>query len=143
MSHATLSATASDLVLIGLSRTSKTPLSIYLAHKGVKVANVPPLIKNYRGRRPSSTQVPQSALKVFALSVSLDGLVKIRRARLRHLGLPESSDYATRDAVADEIKWVQDFFKKNGWPILDVTGRAIEETAAEILKVMDQRSERV
>ncbi len=127
-----------DIVLVGLSRTSKTPLSIYLAHKGVKCANVP-LIKNI-APPPELFEIAQS--KVFALTVNLDGLVKIRRARLRHLGLPESSEYATRDAVADEIKWVQEFFAKHGWPVIDVTGRAIEETAAEILKIMDQRDEK-
>jgi regulator of PEP synthase PpsR (kinase-PPPase family) len=125
-----------DIVLVGLSRTSKTPLSIYLAHKGWKVANVP-LVK---GIEPPSELYEVPFQKVYALQIGLDALVKIRRARLRHLGLSEGSDYATRDSVADEIRWVQDLYGKHPeWPVFDVTNRAIEETAAEILKVHESR----
>lgn len=125
-----------DIVLVGLSRTSKTPLSIYLAHKGWRVANVP-LVK---GINPPNElfEIPQQ--KIFALSIGLDALVKIRRARLRHLGISEGSDYATRDSVADELRWVQDLYARHpDWPVFDVTNRAIEETAAEILKLHESR----
>ena len=124
-----------DLVLVGLSRTSKTPLSIFMAHKGVKSANVP-LIRNIEPP-PELFQIAQN--KIYALSINIDALIKIRRARLRHLGLSETSDYATRESVAEEIKWVQDLYAQHHWPIFDVTNRAIEETAAEILKVHEQR----
>jgi len=123
-----------DIVLVGLSRTSKTPLSIYLAHKGWRVANVP-LVKGIDPPR-ELFEVPQH--KIFALQIGLDALVKIRRARLKHLGLPEGSDYATRDSVAEELRWVQELYARHpDWPIFDVTNRAIEETAAEILKVYE------
>lgn len=124
-----------DVVLVGLSRTSKTPLSIFMAHKGVKAANVP-LIRNIEPP-PELFQIAQN--KIYALSINIDALIKIRRARLRHLGLSETSDYATRESVAEEIKWVNDLYAQHGWPIFDVTNRAIEETAAEILKVHEQR----
>ena len=121
-----------DIVLVGLSRTSKTPLSIYLAHKGWRVANVP-LVKDIDPPRELFEVPPR---KVFALQIGLDALVKIRRARLKHLGLPEGSDYATRASVAEELRWVQELYARHPeWPIFDVTNRAIEETAAEILKV--------
>jgi regulator of PEP synthase PpsR (kinase-PPPase family) len=124
-----------DIVLVGLSRTSKTPLSIYLAHKGWKVANVP-LVRPI----PPPQELFQIAQeKIFALSIGLDALIKIRRARLRHLGLSETAEYATRDSVAAEIKWVQEFYAQHPhWPVFDVTNRAIEETAAEVLRIHEQ-----
>lgn len=121
-----------DVVLVGLSRTSKTPLSMYLAHKGVKVANLP-LVPSIDPPTEINSVDPR---RVFALTVSLDALVKIRRARLRHLGLPESADYATRESVAAELRWVEEFYQRHPeWKCFDVTNRAIEETAAEILRV--------
>lgn len=129
-----------DIILVGLSRTSKTPVSIYLAHKGVKVANVP-LVKNIP---PPQELFDISQDKIYALKIGVEALTKIRKARLRHLGLPEGSEYATRESIIEETKWVQTLYAEHPqWPVFEVTNRAIEETASEILKIHAQRQRRL
>jgi regulator of PEP synthase PpsR (kinase-PPPase family) len=126
-----------DLVLVGISRTSKTPLSTYLAQKGIKVANCPLVL----GVDPPTEleQVPPS--KVYGLTIQADSLVRIRQARLSHLGMPADSSYAMRDHIQREISYAQEIFRKHpDWPVIDVTSKAIEETAADILRLMKQRS---
>ncbi|MBA3061319.1 MAG: kinase/pyrophosphorylase, partial [Nitrospirae bacterium] len=119
-----------DIILVGLSRTGKTPLSTYLAHQGWKVANVP---------IHPDMETPQYLFqaeqrKAFALIINIESLVKLREARLKQLGLEPDAKYADPVKVAGEIEWCIDFFKQHPrWRIVDVSNRAIEEVAASIV----------
>lgn len=126
----------SDLVLVGVSRTSKTPLSTFLAQKGYKVSNVPLVL----GIPPPEELSKVDQEKVFGLTIKLDELLRIRMARLRHLGMPGDTSYAQRDHVAREIAYAQSVFRQHAnWPVIDITGKAIEETAADILRIRKDR----
>jgi len=119
-----------DIILVGLSRTGKTPLSTYLAHQGWKVANVP--IHPDMEAPQDLYQIDQH--KVFALIINIESLVKLREGRLQQLGLDSDARYADPVKVADEIEWCMNFFKHNPrWRIVDVSNRAIEEVAASIV----------
>ncbi len=119
-----------DIILVGLSRTGKTPLSTYLAHQGWKVANVP--IHPDMEAPQDLYQIDQH--KVFALIINVESLVKLREGRLQQLGLDSDARYADPVKVADEIEWCMNFFKHNPrWRIVDVSNRAIEEVAANIV----------
>jgi regulator of PEP synthase PpsR (kinase-PPPase family) len=119
-----------DIILVGLSRTGKTPLSTYLANQGWKVANVPV---------HPDMETPQELLqtdqrKVFALIINVESLVKLREARLKQLGLEPDARYADPVRVFEEIEWCMNFFKQNlRWRIVDVSNKAIEEVAASIV----------
>jgi len=125
-----------DVVLTGVSRTSKTPTSIYLANRGVKTANVP-LVPN--------TPVPPQleALKVplvVGLFASPERIVQIRQNRLLGLNAHRDDDlYVDRQAVAEEIAFSRRLCAKHNWPIIDVTRRSIEETAAEVIALLTER----
>ncbi len=118
-----------DILLIGVSRTSKTPTSIYLANRGYKTANVPlvphlplpPAIDHLR--RPL----------IVGLFASADRIVQIRQNRLLSLNADAQSDYVDRAAVAEEVAASRRLFAERGWSTIDVTRRSIEETAANIL----------
>ena len=128
-----------DVVLVGISRTSKTPLSTYLAQRGYKVANVP-IVK---GIEPPSELFTVDQDKVFALQISADALFRIRQARLQQLGMPADTAYGVRDHILKEIGYAQQIFDANPhWPVLEVTDKAIEETAANLLSIRQQREER-
>jgi len=119
-----------DLVLVGLSRTGKTPLSTYLANSGWKVANVP--IHPHMDPPEELFQIDQR--KVFALIINVESLVKLREARLEQLGLEAHAKYADPVQVSDEIEWCDKFYKENPrWRVIDVSTRAIEEVAAGII----------
>jgi regulator of PEP synthase PpsR (kinase-PPPase family) len=123
---------AADVVLVGVSRTSKTPTCIYLAHRGVRAANVP--------------LVPLSALPagllelkgvpVVGLTLSPDRLVQIRRNRLQSLNEGRESSYVDADAVRAEIVEARRLFDRHGWPVIDVTRRSVEETAAAVINLL-------
>jgi [pyruvate, water dikinase]-phosphate phosphotransferase / [pyruvate, water dikinase] kinase len=125
-----------DVVLTGVSRTSKTPTSIYLANRGVKTANVP-LVPN--------TPVPPQleALKeplVVGLFASPERIVQIRQNRLLGLNAHRDDDlYVDRQAVAEEIAFSRRLCAKHNWPIIDVTRRSIEETAAAVMALLTER----
>ena len=128
-----------DMVLIGLSRTSKTPLSMYLAHKAYRVANVP-LVPEIP---PPKELFEVDQEKVFALIIDLNSLVRVRHQRLRALGLPPDADYAARENIARELRWCREFYARHPtWPVVDTSGRAVEETAAEIIRIMKERRAR-
>jgi regulator of PEP synthase PpsR (kinase-PPPase family) len=125
-----------DLVLVGISRTSKTPLSTFLAQKGLRVANVPLVL----GVDPPNELDQVDPNKVYGLTIQPDHLARIRQARLMHLGMPPDSSYGMRDHIQREIGFAQDIFRAHpDWPIIDVTAKAIEETAADILRIRKQR----
>jgi regulator of PEP synthase PpsR (kinase-PPPase family) len=126
-----------DLVLVGISRTSKTPLSMFLANKGYRVANVPLVL----GVDPPAELEQVNGDRCYGLSIQADALVKIRQVRLQHLGMPSDSSYGMREHIQRELAYAQEVFRKHpDWPVIDVTGKAIEESAADILRIAKQRA---
>lgn len=124
-----------DLVLVGVSRTSKTPTSLYLAqHEGLKTANVP-LVP---GIEPPAVLFSMPSAKIVGLTVNPDLLAEIRASRLVALGLPPESAYGDRQAISDETAFARTIFKRLGCPVVDVTHKAVEETASEILALLQQ-----
>jgi regulator of PEP synthase PpsR (kinase-PPPase family) len=129
----------SDIVLVGISRTSKTPLSTYLAQRGFKCANVP-IVK---GIEPPTELFAVDQDKIFGLQIASEALFRIRQARLQQLGMPADTAYGMKDHIQREIDYAQQIFDANPhWPVLDVTDKAIEETAATMLAIRAQREER-
>jgi len=120
----------SDILLLGISRTSKTPLSVYLALRGHKVANLP-LVREVPLPRELD-QVDRS--KMIGLSISAEKLVQLRETRLVKLGRPLSEEYASFDRINEELAYARKVFDQMGnIPVIDVTGKAIEEIATEVL----------
>ncbi|MFD0695806.1 pyruvate, water dikinase regulatory protein [Paenibacillus sp. GCM10027628] len=120
------------IVLLGPSRTSKTPLSIYLAHKGYKVSNYP-LVPEVK---PPSVIYELDPRKVVGLTMSPEQLVRIRTERLKAVGLPFGAKYATTERVAEELEFAVNLYREIGCTVLDVSEKAIEETAGMILANM-------
>ncbi|APF36046.1 Regulator of PEP synthase PpsR, kinase-PPPase family (combines ADP:protein kinase and phosphorylase activities) [Chelatococcus sambhunathii] len=118
-----------DVVLVGVSRTSKTPTSIYLANRGIKTANIP-LVPGIP--LPESLQNAKKPL-IVGLVASPERIVQIRQNRLLSLNADEASPYVDRDSVAEEIAQSRRLFARSQWPMIDVTRRSIEETAAAII----------
>jgi regulator of PEP synthase PpsR (kinase-PPPase family) len=127
-----------DIVLVGVSRTSKTPLSTLLAQRGLKVANLPLVLGV--GIPPELEEAPQD--RIVGLTIGIDQLCEIRQARLRQLGMPPETTYALREHVKEELQFANKIFGAHSWPVIDVTGRAIEETAVIILEALKERDER-
>ena len=123
---------AADVVLVGVSRTSKTPTSIYLAHRGIRAANVP-LVP---GAEPPAQLFNLKRAVVVGLTVSPDRLIQIRRNRLLNLREERESAYIELESVRDEIVKARRMFEKYGWPVIDVTRRSVEETAAAVINVL-------
>jgi [pyruvate, water dikinase]-phosphate phosphotransferase / [pyruvate, water dikinase] kinase len=119
-----------DIVLIGVSRTSKTPLSQYLAHKRLKVANVP-IVPEVEPPE-QLFQVPRE--KCFGLKISPEKLLTIRRERLKSLGLNDQAIYANMDRIKEELAYFDEIVAKIGCDVIDVTNKAVEETASIIMK---------
>lgn len=124
-----------DVVLCGVSRTSKTPTCIYLAHRGIRAANVPLVPGQEDGERLTALKNPL----VIGLTVSPERLVQIRRNRLEGLNASRASDYVDHDAVRDETIKARRAFERRGWPVIDVTRRSVEETAAAIVNLLSER----
>lgn len=124
-----------DIVLLGVSRSSKTPLSIFLSHKGWKVANVP-LVLNH----PLPKELEKvDDRRIIALTIDPVKLAFIRAARLDKLGQP-SKEYASMEYITKETDYVLSLFKQHRrWPVFDITEKALEETATEIIKVISHR----
>jgi [pyruvate, water dikinase]-phosphate phosphotransferase / [pyruvate, water dikinase] kinase len=125
-----------DVVLVGISRTSKTPTSIYLANRGVKTANVP-LVPG----TPIPPQLEQlNQPLVVGLLASPERIVQIRQNRLLGLRAARDDDlYVDRDAITEEIAFSRRLCAKHNWPLIDVTRRSIEETAAAVLRLLSDR----
>ena len=120
-----------DIVLLGVSRTSKTPTCIYLAHRGIKAANIPIVPQIELPEAIETLKVPL----VVGLVSSPDRLVKIRRNRLLSLKQDPDTDYVDLEAVRSETAFARQLFARQGWPVIDVTRRSVEETAAAILNL--------
>ena len=129
----------SDIVLVGVSRTSKTPLSTYLAQRGCKVANIPIVL----GIDPPPELFEIDQEKIFGLTIEPEALHAIRLARIKNLGLNTISNYGHIEHIFMELEYAQEIFRKNpSWPVIDVTRRAIEESASIVLKNMSERQGR-
>lgn len=124
-------AVYADIVLIGISRTSKTPLCMYLAHKRIKAANIP-LVPEVA---PPEELYKLSPRKVIGLTVRPEVLNPIRQERLKALGLAPNADYASMERILKEIDYAEGIMKKVGCPIIDVSNKAVEETANKILQI--------
>ena len=124
-----------DVVLVGVSRTSKTPTCIYLANRGIKAANVPVV--------PEMTLPPELFTATRPVIVGLtndpERLIQVRRNRLSMLHHDERTDYTDMEAVREEVTAARRLFAEHHWPVIDVTRRSIEETAAAILKLIARR----
>jgi regulator of PEP synthase PpsR (kinase-PPPase family) len=129
-----------DVVLVGVSRSSKTPTSFYLANRGVKAANVP-LVPSL----PDPPGLENPTCPVIGLTLDADALIEIRRHRLRMIGAGDaagtmrhdSGDYVAEETVKAELLWARRLCVRRGWPVIDVTRRSIEETAATVLQLME------
>ncbi|MSO64687.1 MAG: kinase/pyrophosphorylase [Alphaproteobacteria bacterium] len=122
----------SDVVLVGVSRTSKTPTCMYLANRGAKAANVP-LVPD---RAPPEELITLKGPLVVGLVNSVNRLAQIRRNRLLLLKEQRESSYVDEDSIRAEVTEARRLFSRMKWPTIDVTGRSIEETAATILKLL-------
>ncbi len=125
-----------ELVLIGISRTSKTPLSMYLGNKNIKVANVPLVMEI----EPPKTLFEIPSNKIIGLTNNAENLNRIRGERLKALGLGRGSSYATFERILDELEYAERIMKKIGCPIIDVSNKAIEETAELVLSLASKNS---
>ncbi|MDA8351759.1 MAG: kinase/pyrophosphorylase [Firmicutes bacterium] len=121
-----------DVVLIGVSRTSKTPLSMYLAHKRLKVANVP-LVPEVE---PPDELFQVAPERCIGLSIDPDQLNGIRRERLKSLGLTAQANYANMERILQELEYAEQVMRRVGCPVLDVSNKAVEETANMVLDML-------
>jgi len=128
-----------DLILVGVSRSSKTPTSIYLAHKGYKVANVP-LVHGIE-LSPDLIKASQSGIPIVLLTINALDLERIRKVRFQNLGarLTQSDNYISSVKIREELQATRQLARQHGWPIIDVTDKAIEETASEILLLVNDK----
>ena len=123
------------MVVVGVSRSSKTPTCFYLAHRGLKAANVPIV---------PQVPLPEELLRaarplVVALYQSAQRLVEIRKNRMTMLRHDGDSDYIAPDAVRRELAYARRLYQERGWPVIDVTRRSVEETAAAIVQLYQER----
>lgn len=121
-----------DVVLVGVSRTSKTPLSMYLAHKQIKAANVP-LVPEVK---PPKELFEIDPKKVIGLIISPHQLNEIRKERLLALGLRDHASYASMERILAELDYAENIMKRLNCPVLDVTNKAVEETASRMLQII-------
>ncbi len=124
-----------DIIILGISRTSKTPTSIYLAQRGYRVANVP-LVP---GIEPPAVLAGEHRAFVVGLMASVERIADVRRNRVHLLADRELDDYVDRTQIAAELASSRKLFQRHGWPIIDVTRRSVEETAATIIKLLGER----
>ncbi len=130
-----------DIILVGVSRTSKTPTCIYLANRGLKAANVP-IIPNIKLPQIFEILNGDSGPLIVGLTTDPRRLVQVRRNRLRLLEHDADTDYVDPETVRDEVATARRLFGERDWPVIDVTRRSIEETAATILQILDRDRER-
>lgn len=135
--QATRSLDEADVIIVGVSRTSKTPTCIYLANRGLKVANVPIVpgcelpVELMQSKKPL----------IVGLTNDPRQLVQIRRNRLRSLGQDEETDYIDPDTVTNEVKEAKRLYASQNWPVIDVTRKSVEEVSAKILQLYNRRLE--
>ena len=124
----------SDIILLGVSRTSKTPTAIYLANKGYKTSNIPLVNEN------SIPQILKDSPKIsciIGLSTEPERLVDIRKNRMSSLRENENKSYTDLEKIKKEVSNAKGTFRKYGWPTIDVTRKSVEETAASVIKIYE------
>ena len=126
-----------DIILVGVSRTSKTPTSMYLANRGIRTANVPMVPKV-----PLPKNLFSSKCLIIGLTTSPERLVQIRKSRLSSVGESRQTNYIEEDIIKEEVLTAKRLFVKNKWPVIDVTRKSIEETAAAVLEYLREFKER-
>ena len=124
----------SDIILLGVSRTSKTPTSIYLANKGYKTANIPLINQN---SIPKSLKKNPQNFCIIGLTTEAERLVDIRKNRINSLKKTKSQDYTNLDKIKKEVEDAKNTFRRYKWPTIDVTRKSVEETAASIIKIYE------
>ena len=127
----------SDIILLGVSRTSKTPTSIYLANRGYKTSNIPLVNEN---SIPEKIKKNKKKICVVGLTTDPERLIDLRKNRLRSLKENEKTDYTNLKKISEEVKTARKTFKKYKWPVIDVTRKSVEETAASIIKIHEINS---
>ena len=127
----------SDIILLGVSRTSKTPTSIYLANRGYKTSNIPLVNEN---SIPEKIKKNRKKICVVGLTTDPERLIDLRKNRLRSLKENEKTDYTNLKKISEEVKAARKTFKKYKWPVIDVTRKSVEETAASIIKIHEINS---
>ena len=123
-----------DVILTGVSRTSKTPTCIYLGYQGIKAANVPLILG--QPPRPELLAAMEAGVPVVGLTASPGRLIQVRQTRLRALGNPKAEQYSDRARIEEELVAARLFFERHSLPVIDVTRRSIEETAASIRQLI-------
>jgi regulator of PEP synthase PpsR (kinase-PPPase family) len=129
----------SDIILLGVSRTSKTPTSIYLANRGFKTSNIPLVNKN---SIPSKVTQKNFTPCVVGLVTEAERLYDLRKNRLTSLKEDQNSEYVNIDKINDELRSARKIFKENNWPTIDVTRKSVEETAASVIKIYEIKNKR-
>ncbi len=129
----------SDIILLGVSRTSKTPTSIYLANRGYKTSNIPLVNKN---SIPSKVTEKKFTPCVIGLVTEPERLYDLRKNRLTSLKEDQNSEYVNIDKIKDELKNARKIFKENNWPTIDVTRKSVEETAASVIKIYEIKNKK-
>ena len=124
----------SDIILLGVSRTSKTPTAIYLANRGLRTSNIPLVNEN---SIPTSLKKNPKVTCVIGLTTEPERLVDIRKNRMNTLKETESINYINLERISKEIEEAKKTFKKYKWPIIDVTRKSVEETAASVIKIYE------
>ena len=124
----------SDIVLLGVSRTSKTPTSIYLANKGFKVSNIPLVNEN---SIPENLKDKKNKFCIIGLTADAERLVEIRKNRLNSLKESSSTNYVSLEKISKEVELAKKTFQKYKWPIIDVSRKSVEETAASVIKIYE------
>jgi regulator of PEP synthase PpsR (kinase-PPPase family) len=124
-----------DIIILGISRTSKTPTSIYLAQRGFKTANLP-LVPGIEP--PAALSQPHTAF-VVGLVASAERIAEVRRNRVQLIGDRKLDDYVDRTLITEEIQYSRRLCARHGWPVIDVTRRSVEETAATIIRLLHDR----
>ena len=124
---------SADVILLGVSRTSKTPTSIYLANRGYKTINIPLVLDQ---QIPDKLKSNKSSC-IIGLVADPERLSDIRRNRVALMNDQKLKNYTDLESIKKEVEDSKKLFKKNNWPVIDVTRRSVEETAASILKIID------
>ena len=128
-----------DIILAGVSRSSKTPTGIYLANRGYKVANIPIMVESPPPQALYGLRKPL----VVGLTTAAERLIQVRRNRLLSLNQSPETAYVDAERVSKEIQFARRMFADNGWPVIDVTRRSIEETAAAVINLYNERESRL
>ena len=129
----------SDIILLGVSRTSKTPTSIYLANRGFKTSNIPLVNEN---SIPTKVTAKNFSPCVVGLVTEAERLYDLRKNRLTSLKEDQNSEYVDIDKIKDELNSARRIFKENNWPTIDVTRKSVEETAASVIKIYEIKNKK-